>query len=197
MKKFEIGFFVLFIMLPSLLLNYGKWIDATEKPAKSDIIVCLGGGTYQRVIKSKELLDAGYTKKNLVLLVGEAGYNDRYVRKNFPDLPTVVDERPKSTAEEISFIKQYMKKHNYTSALIVTDPTHSRRVRLLCSLIPSGDAMQKFDIVSSGVEWWNAECYWCNKQSKTRVKSETIRILYTLIFSGNLRYGTVVNHFKL
>ena len=190
MKKFEAGFFVLFIMLPFLLLNYGKWIDATEEPVKSDIIVCLGGGTHHRIEKSKDLLYAGYAKENFILLVGEdARYNERNIKKSYPKLPTVTDEQPKNTVEEIHFIKQYMKKHHYESALIVTDPTHARRVSLLCSLIPSRDVTQKFHIVSSGVEWWNAECYWCNKRSRGLVKSETIRILYTLIFSGNLRYG--------
>ena len=195
MKRFEFVFFILFILLPFLLLNYGRWIDATEKPVKSDIIVCLGGGTYLRLIKSKELLDEGFSNRNIVLLLGEAGYNERYAEKNFPDLPRVVEERPKNTIEEIRFIKQYMKKHQYKSALIVTDPTHSRRVRLLCSLIPSGDVTQKFHIISSGVKWWNAECYWCNKRSRELVESETIRILYTLIFSGYLRYGTAGTQF--
>jgi len=90
-----------------------------------------------------------------------------------------------------------MKKHNYKSALIVTDPTHSRRVKLLCSLIPEGDVEQKFHIVSSGVEWWNKECYWCNKRSRELVKGETLRIIYTLIFSGSLRYGNMDGYFKL
>ena len=197
MKIFEYVFVLLFLLVPFLLLNYGKWIDATEKPVKSDIIVCLGGGTYQRVIKSKELLDAGYAQENFVLLVGEAGYNDRYVKKNFPELPTVIDERPRNTAEEIRFIKQYMKKHNYDSALIVTDPTHARRVSLLCSLIPSGDVKQNFHIVGSGVKWWSRECYWCSKRSRELIKSETLRILYTLIFSLSYRYGGIAGNFKL
>ena len=177
-----------------MFLNYGKWLDATEEPVKSDIIICLGGGTYERIIKSAELLTAGYAEKNFILLVGEdAAYNNRYIKKRYPKLPTIIDESPKNTIEEIRFIKQYMEEHHYKSALIVTDPTHSRRVKLLCLLIPSRDVTQKFHVVSSGVKWWNAECYWCNKRSKMLVKSETIRILYTLIFSGNIRYGNLVS----
>ena len=189
MKRVEIAFFALFVMLPFLFLNYGKWLDTTEKPVKSDIVFCLGGGTYLRLIKSKELYDAGYTK-NPVLLLGEAGYNERYAKKHFPNLPTITDESPKNTAEEVKFIKRYMRENNYKSALIVTDPTHSRRVKLLLSIISvSGVRGMRFHIISSDVKWWNAECYWCNKRSWTLVKSESIRILYTLIFSWGYRYG--------
>ena len=190
MRVFKIVFAILFLVAPFVLLNYGKWIDATEEPVESDIIICLGGGTHHRTIRSKELLYAGYAKENYILFVGEdAKYNTRNIKKRYPKLPTVIDESPKNTVEEIRFIKQYMEKHHYKSALIVTDPTHSRRVRLLCALISSGNVTQKFHIVSSEVEWWNAECYWCNKRSRKLVNSESIRILYTLIFSGNLRYG--------
>ena len=191
LKKLEIGFFVLLLLVPFVLLNYGKWLDTTEEPVKSDIIICLGGGTYHRITKSKELLNAGYAQKNLILLVGEDGeYNNRYIKKNYPNLPTVIDERPKNTVEEIRFIKQYMIEHNYKSALIVTDPTHSRRVSLLNSLISvEGDGALSFRIIDSGVEWWDKECYWCNKRSWGLVKSESIRILYTLIFARSIRYS--------
>ena len=189
MRVFKIVFTILFLVVPFVLLNYGKWIDATEEPVKSDIIICLGGGTHHRTVRSKELLYAGYAKENYILFVGEeARYNTRKIKKSYPKLPTVIDESPKNTVEEIRFIKQYMEKNNHKSALIVTDPTHSRRVKLLCSLIPLGDVTQKFHIVSSEVEWWSVECYWCNKRSWKLVKSESIRILYTLIFSESLRY---------
>jgi hypothetical protein len=69
MKKLKIAFTLLFLLLPFVLLNYGRWLDATEKPVKSDIIVCLGGGTYHRIIRSKELLEAGYANRNSILMV--------------------------------------------------------------------------------------------------------------------------------
>jgi uncharacterized SAM-binding protein YcdF (DUF218 family) len=90
-----------------------------------------------------------------------------------------------------------MKKHNYESALIVTDPTHSRRVKLLLSLIKvEGDGAMRFHIIDSGVAWWDSACYWCNKRSRTLVKSETLRILYTLIFSAAFRYNNDMTDYR-
>lgn len=196
-KMLKIAFFILFMLIPFTLLNYGKWLDATEKPVKSDIIVCLGGGTYQRLIRSKELLDAGYAEKNLILLVGEANYNERYVEKHYPDLPTIVDERPKNTAQEIRFVKEFLKEHNYKSALIVTDPPHSRRASLLASLILVGDDRTlHLHFVDSGVRWWNREQYWKNKKSWGFVKAETLRIIYTLLFSANFRYSKTLTDYR-
>jgi len=60
MKKIVFGFFVL-CSLFFLFFSLGKWIDVTEKPVKADIIVCLGGGTSERVQKAVSLYAQGYS----------------------------------------------------------------------------------------------------------------------------------------
>ena len=70
-----------------------------------------------------------YKDKNLTIL------HIPYIKKNHPDMNVVIDESPKNTKEEVLFIKKYMKDHAYKSALLVTDPPHSRRVSLLTSLV--------------------------------------------------------------
>ncbi len=178
MKKIELAFATLFLLLPFVFLNLGKWMDVTEKPVKSDIIVCLGGGTIDRVKKSIEILNAGYAQENVFLLLGESNYNQPYIRKNYPKLPIVIEERPKKTSEEIRFIKKYMKKNGYKSALIVTDPPHTRRASLLISLISiEGDNDMTFIMVGSDVPWWDRERYWDNKKARNFVKHEIIRTL--------------------
>ena len=135
MKKIIFSFTAMLLLLTFVFLNLGKWIDVTEKPVKSDIIVCLGGGTIERVKKSIELIEQGYARKQLFMLIGESWYNQPYIKKNYPGINIVIDESPKNTKEEVLFIKQYMKKHSYKSALIVTDPPHSGRVKLLTTLV--------------------------------------------------------------
>jgi len=174
-------------MLILIFLNQGKWVDVTEKPVKSDIIVCLGGGTIERVKKSIELLEGGYADKQVLLLIGESWYNQPYIKKNHPDIPILIDEGPKNTKEEVLFIKEYMKKHSYQSALIVTDPPHSGRVKLLTSLVSvEGDDTMKFSFIASSVKWWNAEEYYKNERMRRAVWHETKGILYTLFTYGIL-----------
>jgi len=187
MKKVVFGFVAFLLLLTFVFLNLGKWVDVTEKPVKSDIIVCLGGGTIERVKKSIELLERGYARKHLFLLIGESGYNQPYIAINHPDIPIVIDEHPKNTQEEVLFIKKYMKKHGYKSALIVTDPPHSRRVSLLTSLISvEGDETMTFRMIDSGVVWWNRGNYYNNTFARVYVKHEMIKIAYNCIAYGVL-----------
>ena len=183
MKKIIFSFIAILLLLTFVFLNLGKWIDVTEEPVKSDIIVCLGGGTIDRVKKSIELLEQGYAEKQLFLLIGESWYNQPYIKKNHPGINMMIDESPKNTKEEVLFIKKYMKKHNYKSVLIVTDPPHSGRVKLLTSLIsPEEDENMTFHMIASEVKWWDAEEYYKSERARGSVWHEGIRILYHSIF---------------
>ncbi len=160
-------------------LNLGKWIDVTQEPIKSDIVICLGGGTIDRVKKSIALLNEGYSAK--LLLLGESWYNHPYIKKNYPDLPVVIDESPKNTQEEVWLIKRYMKEHGYQSALIVTDPPHTRRIKILTSkLLDNGDNIT-FRMVGSDVVWWDAKNYYRNEKARSFVWHEVPKIVYRYI----------------
>lgn len=180
MKKIIFSFTALLLLFSFVFLNLGKWIDVTEEPVKSDIIVCLGGGTIERVKKSIALLEEGNSEK--FLLIGESWYNQPYIKKNYPDIPIVIDESPKNTKEEVRFIKEYMKKYKYKSALIVTDPPHSGRVKLLTSLVSvEGDENMTFHLIASEVKWWDAEEYYKSKRARAAVLHEVMGMVYHLI----------------
>ena len=187
MRKVFWSFTILAVLMAFAWLNLGRFLDVTEAPVKSDIIVCLGGGTVDRVKRSIALLKEGYAKKEVFLLIGESWYNQPYIKKNHPDINIVIDEGPKNTKEEVLFIKKHMKAHGYKSALIVTDPPHSRRVRLLTSLVNiEGDEAMRFHIAGSDVEWWNREHYYKNERAIGTVKNESIKILYSVAAYGFL-----------
>lgn len=176
-KKVVFSFIGFLLLLIFVFLNLGKWIDVTEEAVKSDIIVCLGGGTIDRVKKSIGLLEEGYAEKNIFLLLGESWYNQPYIKKNHPGISIVIDESPKNTKEEVLFIKQYMKKHGHESALIVTDPPHSRRVSMLLSSIINDEEIH-FRIVGSDVKWWDREKYYDQLRSAKAVLNESMKIVY-------------------
>ena len=102
-KKFLIAVF--FLLFSFSFLNLGKWLDVTEKPQRSDIIVCLGGGTLERVKKSIELYKNGYAKHREVIILGESWYNQPYLKKNYPNISVSIDESPKNTQEEVHYCK--------------------------------------------------------------------------------------------
>ena len=175
------------IVLVLGVLNLGRFLDVTQEPVKSDIIVCLGGGTVERVKKSMALYEAGYAQKEVFVLLGESWYNQPYIRKNHPNITMLIDESPKNTKEEVLFIKTYMKTHGYQRVLVVTDPPHARRVKLLTSLLSTkGDEAMDFHIVSSDVKWWNAKHYYTNERAIGAVKNESMKIVGSVIAYGCL-----------
>lgn len=178
---------IVLLLLLSLFvfLNLGKWIDVTTKPVKSDVIVCLGGGTLERVKKSISLIKEGYAKQNNFLMIGESWYNLPYIKKNYPDLSIQIEESPQNTEEEMKFIREYTKEHRYKSVLIVTDAPHSARVSLLMSIISvEYKENVNYRVVESGVKWWNKDTYYKNTRARSFVWYESIRIFYHLLFDS-------------
>lgn len=187
MRRIALICILLAVLLIFVFFNLGRFLDVTEAPAKSDIIVCLGGGTVDRVKKSIALVEKGYAKKQVFLLIGESWYNQPYIAKNHPGISLTIEEGPKNTKEEVLFIKNYMKERGYKSALIVTDPPHSRRVSLLTSLVNTeGDEAMRFHIVGSEVPWWDKDHFYENELAIDAVKYESLGILHSLMAYGFL-----------
>jgi len=181
--KQTVIFFILLGFLPIFSVGYlGNFLDVTEPPEQSDIIVCLGGGTVERVEYAISLYEQGYASQDKLILVGEQWYNLPYVKKNHSHLDINVDETPQNTAQEIVFIKHYMEKHNYKSAIIVTDPPHTRRVKQLVSLlVTKKDKTLKFVYVGSDVAWWNKKFYFEDNKAFLFAQNEIIRVVYNFV----------------
>jgi len=186
MKKIVFYVLVWLVFLPWAFLNYGTFMDATENPVKSDLIICLGGGTVERLNKAVSLHEMGYSKTNAVLLLGESYDTKEYLKKTYPNVDIVQHHQPKNTKDEVLYIKNYMFTHGYTSAIVVTDPPHSRRVRVLDSVlnVKGDDDDITLHMVSSEVKWWKADKYYDDTRSGERVLSESFRILYSILCYG-------------
>lgn len=173
--------------------NFGNYLDVTEKPIKSDLIVCLGGGKdLIRIKKSLELYRLGYAKKNILLVTGgtkntEKDHNadDRmaYLGKQEDNISVVYNPYTQNTAEEIGFIKNYMKEHNYKTVMIVTEPPYARRIRILADIV---DTEQNIDmtIASSEPQWWDNKEFYLNRHAKYMALSEFVKIPYNYLLYG-------------
>jgi len=174
-----------FLFVPWAFLNYGAWIDATHEPVKSDIIVCLGGGTVERLNTAVKLYSEGYSKTKSIILLGESYDTKEYLESTYPHTRIDQHHEPKNTKEEVLYIKNFMLKNGYNTALVVTDPPHSRRVSVLDTVLSvKGDSDITLRMVSSKVSWWKAKKYYDDKRSSETVLSETIRILYSIFCYG-------------
>ena len=193
MKKYAITSGIFLGIMLIFLLNLGKWLDITEAPVKSDIIVCLGGGDWHRYSKAVALFSKRYAKKEVMLLTG-ADVTPEMKRRGIPD-GRITDLKKhhsqihysyhpelSSTREEVRFIKKFMLEHHYQSALIVTDPPHSRRFSILDRFISlPGDDGLAFNYVSSGVKWWHEDRYYENETARRYAFTELLKIPYNVL----------------
>ncbi len=170
-----------FVLVPWGFVRYGEWIDASQQPQHADVIFCLGGGTVERLKKATQLCKAGYAKSGKVLLIGESYESQAELAQRYPGVTIEQHHKPQNTKEEVLFIKNYMQKHGYRSALVVTDPPHSRRVAVLDAILDvEGAADLNLYLVGSEVSWWRAERYFDHNRSARTVLAETLRILYSI-----------------
>ncbi len=181
----KIVFFAIILMsflLIIYLINIGDYLDVTQEPVKSDIVACLASRDIERIYKASELYRMGYSYRRIIILTGRAYDYENYIKKNIPRLRYILDEKSTRTSEEIKFIKQYMVKHNYKSVIIISDPPHSRRIKILTKLISvKNDENLSYIFVGSNAPWWDPQKYYKSRTAVDRVISETLKILYTYI----------------
>lgn len=180
------------VLATFIILNLGNFLDISETPRKSDLIVSLGGGDLDRVKKSLELYNRNFSTKNILILTGSnEKINDpriKYIKTNNTSKINIIETfDTKNTYEEVLFIKTFLIQKNYTSAIIVSDAPHSRRINYLLNTIKIKNSTNlEFNIVSSSGEWWNKESYYKNIRARIFAISEGIKLSFSYI-----RYGIV------
>ena len=180
-------FLIIFIsFLIYAFFNLGRFLDVTLSPTNVDLIVCLGGGDHQkRVEKTIELYKDGYLKANTIIFTGvkEVKNIDNKFDKN---INIIINSNLKNTMDEIKYIKNYMLKQNLSSAMIVTEAPHSRRIMLFSKIINNNKKELTINVIASEFKNWDSEFYYNNKQARQYAFSELIKITYNFFVYGVL-----------
>jgi len=182
-------------------LNLGKFLDATSKPVKTDVLVCLGGGNYKiRIEKTLELYEQNLSLLDTIVLTGyvnskrevESGIVEdkrvTYLKEHTTrKINIILNKNLKNTAQEVKYVKQYLLDHKLKNATFITEPPHSRRILLFTKIISvDGNENFKFSVVGADYKNWNKERYYENKYAKNYAFSETVKIVYGLFVYGVL-----------
>jgi hypothetical protein len=193
-KKIFIILILTFIPILFIVPNLGNFFDISEASKQSDIIICLGGGTIERIEKTVELYKQDFSLRKIILLTGDNrtkkdidnNINDeriQYLRENNIEESNFFHEKLlTSTVEEVIFIKKYLKENNYHSAIIVSDAPHTRRIKYLLENIAKEENNNLiFNLVKSDTKWWKKETYYLEKKAQTFVISESGKLLYSFV----------------
>jgi uncharacterized SAM-binding protein YcdF (DUF218 family) len=188
-------FLIIFIsFLIYSFFNLGRFLDVTQEPTKSDLLVCLGGNKF-RINKTLELLDNGYLTSKQIILTGYENPKSYNIntndiidlrlsfinQKKYSEINFIHKEKLKSTAEEILFVKKYMREHHLKKVIFITEKPHSRRVKLLFNILSTENNLE-ISVVANDYKIWNSEKYYKNKQTLIYSFLEIIKIIHNLIF---------------
>lgn len=189
-------FLIIFIsFLIYSFFNLGKFLDVTKEPSKTDLIVSLGGNGLLRLQKSISLVEKEFS--NTIIITGYEGTkitkaenipdprlkvieNEKYKKINF-----IINPDLKNTAEEVIFVKKYMKENNLSNVTFVTEKPHSRRILILANILEKGyDKNFTYKIVSNDLNYWDSNEYYKNKHSREYAFTEFIKIIFNVTYYG-------------
>lgn len=168
------------------VLYYSRRDDA----GRADAIIVLGAAQYvgrpSPVLKARldhavSLYEQGLAPR--MILTGGTGVGDttseaavsrRYVlRKGVPDDAIVTEDEGRTTRQSVAAVAAWMRAHDDTTALFVSDPFHMLRLSVLArrhGLVPLSSPTRTSPISGSARQEWKY------------VLSESVKVPYALLF---------------
>lgn len=160
----------LYFFLP-LMLHFSASLLIRRDPLQpADIVVALGGGVpCMRQDYAVELYQQGLAKKIVINgLAAEWGTDtEKTVRQHFinlgvPESDLVFAGDTGNTRAEAELLAHMMRKNGWKSAIIVTDPYHTRRATYTCERAAS-DLQFLAAPVSEKISSWKQDRWWTRR----------------------------------
>ena len=186
MKLFSLSL-LFFLFLIYSFFNLGNFLDITQKPTKTDLIVCLGGGIYKnRNEKTIELYKNGFLKTSYIIFTGVLTINKNSHNYFDKKIDVITNGKVRNTMEEILYIKEFIKEKNLKSVTFITEAPHSRRIQIFWENF--GDKLDdvSFSVVASQFDDWDSNTYYKNENSLKYAFSETTKLIYNIFLYGVL-----------
>lgn len=168
------------------LVKISDFLIFKDKIGKADLIVCLGGGRKDRVYHAVELYKKHTGKK--LLFTGDTA-RGVCIDTTWAELGRLmaiklgcfaediyVLKRPSSTYEEALFIRKFLEKNKFTSAIIISDPYHMRRIKLTFNKVFEGSLLKLFfDYPESS--WYLSDSWWVDEDSLVALVNEYLKLV--------------------
>jgi len=158
-----------------ILFGAGKFLIYTDKIKKVDVAVVLSGGSdLSRLNEAVRLYHEGYVTDLLLTETGgdipalSASYTEllktEAMNQGVPDDAVLVtDKTVRSTYEEARAVLSKMQRDNIKSCIVVTDPYHSRRARIVFTDVFRGSGMT-VRITPVRGHWYTASTWWTSSE---------------------------------
>jgi uncharacterized SAM-binding protein YcdF (DUF218 family) len=176
-----------------LILNKAaKYLYYKDELKPADVIVVIPGSeTEYSVAHGAKLFKEGWARKDKIILSGgnatwkytwSSLMKEQVISLGVPANAIFLEEKSSSTKENAIFTKEIIKKHRYTSLILVTAPYHSKRANKIFRKImgneikvlsaPSEESRFQFK------DWWKRE------RDTKAVLTEFFKFFWFYVFGG-------------
>jgi uncharacterized SAM-binding protein YcdF (DUF218 family) len=176
-----------------LILNKAvKYLYYKDELKPADVIVVIPGSeTEYSVAHGAKLFKEGWARKDKIILSGgnaiwkytwSSLMKEQALSLGVPVNAIFLEEKSSSTKENALFTKKIIKKHRYTSLILVTSPYHSKRANIIFRKImgneikvlsaPSEESRFQFK------DWWKRE------RDRKAVFIEFFKLFWFSVFGG-------------
>ncbi len=180
-RKYVLIIWLLLIIGSTILVfnNIAIWLSRNDAPVPADLIICLSGK--HRIAKAARLYHQGLA--DTVLLTVNTT-DDVLVQKGVPSSAVKLAPGVRTTFEEASAARKYVRQNPAATALVISDPYHMSRVRWSFE-----KAFQSMDIrlvfVASDL-FWPQHTWFNDPFARYQVASEVSKMLFYRIYYGLL-----------
>lgn len=191
MKQFLVGLVVLVVAVGGLLLGgifgLGYYLSPQGELAKSDAVVAISGGdTDARTKEAVRLYQDGWAKH--IIFSGAAldpnGPSNAEAmaaiarRSGVPAEAIELDEAAVNTRQNAVGVADIVRKHGYTSIILVTSPYHQRRA----SIVFRRELDPNVAIINHSTvdQDWRRSHWWSSAYSRSLTLSELQKVIFEL-----------------
>jgi uncharacterized SAM-binding protein YcdF (DUF218 family) len=182
-----------------ILTRVGGYLVVDSTPSESDLIVCLAGGNVERGLGTADLYSKGYAPRVFVARE-EPPDGLEWAREKGVEYPESIDlmvmllealgvprsailpaEQPVgSTLEEARLVREVVKKQGYSSLILVTSPTHTRRVLLTFRKVFEREDV-RLHVVPTPYSRFRSEDWWQSRKYAREVIVEYQKLIFYVL----------------
>ena len=182
----SMGLVIIALALEFVFWAMGGLLIVEDPIEPSDAIVALSGGE-ERVAEAARLYQDKYGRTVILTETGEflPEWNVNYstllvaeaVRLGIPSgAITVTEEAASSTFDEARIVRDLMANRGLKSCIVVTDPFHTFRTRLIFREVFEGSGMSVAIKPVTG-HWYKSRSWWLSSEGRSATSLEYIKLL--------------------
>jgi uncharacterized SAM-binding protein YcdF (DUF218 family) len=176
-----------------LILNKAaKYLYYRDELKPADVIVVIPcSETEYSVAQGAKLFKEGWARKDKIMLSGgnaiwkytwSSLMKEQALSLGVPEHAISLEEKSNSTKENAIFTKDIIKKHRYTSLILVTSPYHSKRANKIFRKIMGNE----IKVLSAPSEEgrFQFQGWWKREKDRKAVLTEFFKVVLFYVFGG-------------